>query len=311
MDKQPTIYIIGAGAIGKALAVFLQNAGRRVMLLRGTVDDGSIQAQHIHVETADGTVQEAAIKTATLSAVDTLTGIIVLANKSYGNENLARLIRAKAGTSPIVLLQNGLGVEKPFIEKDFSGVYRCVLFVTSQSINEKLIRFKPVAVCPVGIEKGDVATLDWIVQQLHTISFGFRIEPEIQNIIWKKAIVNSVFNSICPLLQTDNGIFYRNADVLKIGRRVIAECVAVANLKGILLSAVEVEESLLQISRLSDGQLISTLQDIQNNRRTEIDTLNVEIVRIAESVGLGDRVNDTRLLGELIKNFPTASISTP
>jgi 2-dehydropantoate 2-reductase len=68
-----------------------------------------------------------------------------------------------------------------------------------------------------------------------------------------------------------------------------------------LLDPAEVEENLLNISRSSDGQLISTLQDIRNKRRTEIETLNFEIVRIARSLGKENTVKETRLLGELTK----------
>ncbi|WP_071836934.1 ketopantoate reductase family protein [Terrimonas ferruginea] len=109
--------------------------------------------------------------------------------------------------------------------------------------------------------------------------------------------MNSVFNSVCPLLETDNGIFHRNVAALEIARTVIAECIAVARTQGISLTASEVEESLLKISKLSDGQLISTYQDILAGRRTEIDTLNFEIVRMAGNVN----VSNTKLLGELVR----------
>lgn len=147
------------------------------------------------------------------------------------------------------------------------------------------------------MEKGNVSTLEGIVSKLSTPQFEFKIEENIQPVIWKKAIVNSVFNSVCPLLETDNGIFHRNVAALEIARTVIAECIAVARTHGISLTAPEVEESLLKISKLSDGQLISTYQDILAGRRTEIDTLNFEIVRVARNVN----VSNTKLLGELVR----------
>ncbi|MBE7170036.1 MAG: 2-dehydropantoate 2-reductase [Williamsia sp.] len=300
MKVQNTIYIIGAGAIGKSLAVFLKEAAKQVLILRGSVDDGSSQTERIRVEAADG-IHEAEIEVATLSSFDCLQGIIVLANKSYGNERLATILQSKAGSSPVVLFQNGLGVEKPFMTDEFKEIYRCVLFVTSQSIDQTFIRFKPVDTCPIGIEKGNTDTLARIVQELSTPYFRFRSEEDIQQIIWRKAIVNSVFNSVCPLLEVDNGIFQRNADALEIARTIISECVAVAKIKGIMIDTDEVEESLLKISKSSDGQIISTLQDIFNKRRTEIDTLNLEIVHIAENIHTAYTVNNTKLLGKLVK----------
>lgn len=291
------IYIIGAGAIGKALAVLLKNAGKEVILIRGSVDNETVHTENIRVELSGGVVHEAEIEIATLSAFDSLQGMVVLANKSYGNANLAVALRPKIGTSPVVLLQNGLGVERPFFHAGFEQIHRCVLFVTSQSISEDTIRFKPVAVCPVGIEKGNLPTLEGIVSELSTPQFEFKIEENIQPVIWKKAIVNSVFNSVCPLLETDNGIFHRNVAALEIARAVIAECVAVAAFNGVMLTALEVEESLLKISKLSDGQLISTYQDILAKRRTEIDTLNFELVRVAGNID----VSNTKLLGEMVR----------
>src|SRR5690606_37550336 len=124
---------------------------------------------------------------------------------------------------------------------------------------------------------------------------------QIQSVIWKKAIINCVFNSVCPLLDIDNGIFHRNSDALALARRVIAECLVVAEANGVILRLCDIENSLLKISRVSEGQAISTLQDIRSRRRTEIDTLNPEIVRIAAQLELQNAVPETRLLGELIR----------
>jgi 2-dehydropantoate 2-reductase len=293
------IFIIGSGAIGKALAVFLKRAQRNVTIIRGSVSDGSRKTELLRVETADGIMHQASVDIVALNTLNVLDGIIVLANKSYGNQQLASTLTGKTGKSPIVLLQNGLGIEQPFIDQGFPEIYRCVLLVTSQSVDNVSVRFKPVGICPVGIEKGNQAGLYHIVDQLHTPHFGFQSEMNIQQMIWKKAIVNSVFNSVCPLLEVDNGIFHRNEIAMQLARRVISECTMVARSKGILIQADQVEDSLLQISKFSDGQLISTLQDIRNKRKTELNTLNSEIVRIAENLGMAETVRETKLLGQL------------
>ena len=55
------------------------------------------------------------------------------------------------------------------------------------------------------------------------------------------------------------------------------------------------------ISQFSDGQLISSYQDILNKRTTEIERLNFAVVKMAEAIGKGHLVKETRLLGELTK----------
>jgi 2-dehydropantoate 2-reductase len=55
-------------------------------------------------------------------------------------------------------------------------------------------------------------------------------------------------------------------------------------------------DSLLLISRSSDGHFISTLQDIRNHRPTEIATLNLAIAGMAATE---QAAIQTRLLGRL------------
>ncbi|MBF8964081.1 ketopantoate reductase family protein [Pontibacter sp. FD36] len=295
------IYIIGAGAIGKALAVFLKNAGRSVTLIRGSVEAIAAKRERLRVWLDEETTMETEVEITGLSALPLLDGIVVLANKSYGNAQLAERLRGRTADSPLVLLQNGIGVERAFLQGGFEQVFRCVLFVSSQGIDEQSVRFKPVAACPVGVVWGDQHRLESIVGALHTTNFPFVPENNLRPVVWKKAIINSVFNTVCPLLETDNGVFHRHEAARGIARSVIDECVGVAGRAGIMLDPLEVEESLLRISRDSEGQFISTLQDIRHNRPTELETLNLEIVRIASAQDQAATVRRTGVLGELTK----------
>lgn len=295
------VFIVGAGAVGKALAVCLKQKGKDVQLIRGHVDQGEARRENIVLEMKGDLKLEAEIEITTLGNHHQLKGLVVLTNKSFGNKDLAEKLKPMIKDSPVVLLQNGLGVEQPFLENDFPEIFRCVLFLTAQHTLENTVSYKPVAPSPVGSVGCGSTSLEGIVKILDTPHFRFMAEKNIQRVIWKKAIANCVFNSICPLLEVDNGIFHRNKDVFAMAHRVITECVTVANKKGIDLGISELEEQVLTISRMSDGQLISTLQDINNKRETEIDTLNFEIYRIAQAMNLASKVKETRLLGELIK----------
>lgn len=295
------IYIIGAGAVGKALAVCLQQQGKHVELVRGHVEEGVPHKQKIVLQFKDEAEIQEDIQVSSLKDHDRLDGLVVLTNKSFGNKTLSEKLAAKAKGAPIVLLQNGLGVEQPFLEKGFTEVYRCVLFVTCQHTNENTISYKPVAESPIGTINQNISDLKTVVDTLDTPNFRFVEETDIQRVIWKKAIANCVFNSICPLLEVDNGIFHRNEEVMSMAKRVIAECALIANKKGIDLGVYELEDQVLKISRMSDGQFISTLQDINNKRETEIDTLNFEIFRMAQALKVSDKVQETRILGELVK----------
>ena len=293
------IYIIGNGVIAKALAVALVSNGKKVTILRGSVDDESDYNEVIEVETGNETLK-AEVTISTLSNHSNLDGIILLTNKSFGNAQLAKKLQNKALHCPIVFLQNGLHIENSFIELGFPQLYRCVLLATSQSISDTKVRFRSVAASPIGIIKGTIDVLEQIVNEISTEVFAFSPEEHIQILIWKKVISNCVFNSICPLLEIDNGVFYRNEDALQLAKSVIGECIAVATKNGIRLTEDDVLQNVLSISKMSDGQKISTYQDILNGRETEIDTLNLTIEKVAKASG-NIAVPITALLGQMTK----------
>lgn len=293
------LYIVGNGVIAKALAVALTIHGRKVTILRGSTDEQAVVCENIQVEIGDR-ILTADVTICSISNYDKLDGIILLTNKSFGNQGLADKLKLKAKQSPIVFLQNGLYIENSFVDAGFTELYRCVLLATSQSITKSKVRFRAVASSPVGVVKGSDEVLNSIVEQLNTDIFSFRAEVDIQHVIWKKVISNCVFNSICPLLETDNGIFHRNDSALQIAKTVIHECLAVAKENGIQLTEDEVLQNVLSISKMSDGQKISTYQDILNKRETEIETLNFAIVKAALLTGK-IHVPVTALLGEMTK----------
>jgi 2-dehydropantoate 2-reductase len=302
IDKvKSKIYILGAGAIGKALAVFLKLEEKDVVLIRTTPGNHSTISKSIAVQLADGSSMQTSIEINSLHDINLFDGIVVLTNKSFANRAIAVALRKKIGSSPIVVMQNGLNVEEVFVKENFPAVYRCVLFSTSQLTSMNTVRFKPVSVSPIGIVNGDASRLNEIVALLDNLHFRFKSVEDIQPIIWRKTIANCVFNSVCPLLDVDNGLFHRNEVAKSIAVQVINECVLIAKAVGIELKTDEILDTVLLISKSSDGQLISTLQDIKNGRPTEIESLNFAIFEIARTMGMGGHLSATRLLGELTK----------
>lgn len=294
------VFVLGAGAIGLALAVHLKLDGRDTVLVRTSIDDFEEEMIPISLITLEDRLINVNVRTVSLERLEHLDGIIVITAKSYANETIATKLGKKTKQSPIVVMQNGLGVEQPFIDAGYAEIYRCILFVTSQMNGEYQIRYRPITTSLIGVIKGSEQSLLKIVEVLNTPGFPFSAENNIQEKIWQKAILNSVFNSICPLLEVDNGIFHRNDEVTQIALEIMEECIEVAAGIGIKLDIEQLKQQMLTISKRADGQYISTLQDILNGRQTEIDSMNMEIARIAEEQTPRVNVDKTRLLGELI-----------
>jgi 2-dehydropantoate 2-reductase len=299
MGLRETIYILGSGAIGFPLSAYLVDAGRTVVAVRTSRND--VPKSTITVTVHNGTERTSSrVETISLSQLTDVHGTIVIASKSYANNTIALELKARAATGPVVIMQNGVGVEKPFLDAQFSPIYRCVLFITSQAKSEYEFTTRPITASPIGIIDGNESGLKKCVEDLTTDGFPFRSEANIQKEIWRKAILNSVFNSICPLLEVDNGIFVRDADIAKLAREIVKECVMLTDRLNMGLSEGELMEQVMRISRGSDGILISTLQDIRSGRPTEIEFLNLEMARVAASLQPALVLPRTELLGKMI-----------
>src|ERR1700757_3411358 len=298
MHNQETIYILGSGAVGFPLAAYLTNTGRKVVAVRTSRND--VPKSTISVTVQDGTDRVTApIETISLSNLTNLDGTLVITTKSYTNPEIALLLKERTATGPLVIMQNGIGVERPFLEAGFGAVCRCVLYLTSQPTSEFEFSFHPITASPIGIIEGPEAELAKCAEQLNTEAFPFRAEANIQKEIWKKAIINSVFNSICPLLDVDNGVFVRDEETANLALRLVKECITLTDRLNIGLSESEVMQQIMRISAGSK-QLISTLQDIRNGRQTEIESLNLEIARLAASQQPPLYLPQTDLLGKII-----------
>ena len=292
-----TIYVLGSGAIGFPLAAHLTRAGRDVVAVRTSRDDVAEGTVTVGVHDGEDAVS-APVKTVSLSRLERLDGTVVIATKAYVNGEVARAIEAMGATGPVVVMQNGLGVERPFVDAGLLPVYRCVIYATGQSSSEYGYTFRPVAPSPVGVVEGDGGGLEACVARLSTDAFPFRVEADIRREVWKKAIINAAFNSLCPLLEVDNGVFVREAGVAELAREVVRECLSVTDRLNVGVSEEELMGQLMRISERSEGQTISTLQDIRAGRPTEIGSLNLEIARVAASLRL--EVPRTELLGKMI-----------
>jgi 2-dehydropantoate 2-reductase len=296
---QQPIYILGSGAIGFPLAAALTEAGRKVVAVRTSRND--IPGGTIPITVQDGDRSSTtAVETISLVNLERIEGLIVIASKSHANGAIAEALQTKSVKGAIVLLQNGIGVEQPFLAAGFAPIYRCILYISGQTLGEYHFAARAVLPSPIGIVQGDEAGLQHCVNALSTERSPFRLEANIQREIWKKTIINTTFNSLCPLLDADNGIFAHNAEAARLAREVVDECVALAERLGLDLGAEELIEQILFLSKQSAGRLTSTLQDLRYGRPTEIEYFNLALARIAAALEPPLPMPRVALLGHMV-----------
>lgn len=298
MSEALVVYVVGSGAVGMALAACLVQEGKRSVAVRTRQADAHRETLKVTLHNGPDRMT-VPVETVGISQLTSLDGLVAVTAKSYANAKIATELKRKMTNGPLVIMQNGIGVEKPFVEAGLPEIYRCILYLTSQGTVANEFGFHFIKSSPVGIVKGTEAGLNNAVSALSSAKFPFHVEKNIQREIWKKAIVNAVFNSICPLLETDNGVFVRDPAVAELADGVVKECLLLTDRLGLDLKHGELIEQIMNISKSSDGQLISTLQDIRNGRETEIEYLNLEMARTAAALQPRIELSMTEMLGKL------------
>lgn len=309
MGSQETSYILGAGAIGCPWAVFLAEAGRAVVAVR--------TSRHaIPSGTSAVTVQHGAnrisppVATISLAQLRQLDGTLVIASTAYANDALAQALQDQGATGPVVILQNGVGVEPPFLAAQYAPLYRGGLDVTSQATAADDCPCRAVTASPIGTINGSASGLEPCVAAVTTDGVPCRVEANRHREVWKTAIITAVFNSICPLLEVDPGVFAREEGTAQLAREVVRACVTLTDRLALGLSEQACREHSRRISQGSDGQWSSTRQDIHQGSPTELAWLNLAIARIAASRQPGLQLPRIAFLGNMIVATSLQSRST-
>jgi 2-dehydropantoate 2-reductase len=112
------------------------------------------------------------------------------------------------------------------------------------------------------------------------------LDPDFVNAAWHKLLVNAV---VCFMVFTGRraGIFRRH-DVATLGRRYLAECLAVARADGADLS----DEIVDMLAQAPPDVTTSMLTDREANRPLEWDIRNGVILRKAAAHGLATPISD-------------------
>ncbi len=124
-----------------------------------------------------------------------------------------------------------------------------------------------------------------IINYLNNAGFDVISSKNINSIIWKKLIMNSVINPLTAILQVRNGELLRSDHWIKLMRALYDEARQITNALDIELSE-ELWSELLNLIRSTSENNSSMLQDLQAGKKTEIDWINGALIRKAQQKGI-------------------------
>jgi 2-dehydropantoate 2-reductase len=274
------ICIVGPGAIGLFLAARLAQREQVTLVGRNVT---SSNTQLIRVVGALECQAEVSISPHLVEA-----DLVLVATKAIHLEAVMPLL--KDCTSPVVFIQNGLGINHltrtqlpgvPLIRGlCWVGIVRDALYT---------VRCNGFSRIALGSLQGDTDLLA-LQESLVKADLPTEIVDDIECAEWEKAMLNIGINGLCAITGERNGAVIYSPHLHAILVQLIHETQVVARAVGCDL---DLEESVIQSTRTTATNVNSMLQDIRAGRMTEIDYLNGFVMRLGNQLGIGTPYNTT------------------
>ena len=301
------IVIVGAGALGRLFGALLAKGGedvwfaeldREVVAAINEKGIGVTVHENVAPEKIDYYPARATDSGGAIAACD----LLVMAVKSYHvYEAILGVSHLVTDASPVVALLNGLGhlevmgrvVERKNIIAGFTNM-------AATALGPGLVVNDGVGKTKIGEYDGTISPR---LQKISGMLNKCAIETEpVQDIIsrmWCKVIVHAAINSVSAVVRQRNGHLIEGLESISLLKRLVDEGEEIADACGIVLGTTDLYAMLLATCRRTFNHLSPMLQDIINQRKTEVDALNGILYRYGKRNGVAADTHQTMF--ELIK----------
>ena len=290
------VVVLGAGAIGSVFGGLLARAGHRVTLIgrqphmQAIVDSGLLidgiwgehRVKNLVCYTSVAQMPEHERSDCELALVTV---------KSYDTDELLRkCVSLFPQGLTFVSLQNGLGNIECITR--YAGLSRViggrvifgVVFVENGHVRVTVVADKTALGVPAS-GTADRTLAESLAHMFSQAGIGCVVTDSIEQLLWGKMLYNCALNSLATILNTHYGSLIETG-MQDAMLRIVEEIFDVASLCGVELPYANPRDYV----RVLFGELIprtynhlpSMLQDINRGKKTEIDSLNGYIVKLAQ-----------------------------
>ncbi|OQX14400.1 MAG: hypothetical protein BWK76_14745 [Desulfobulbaceae bacterium A2] len=272
------IVIVGGGAIGTLCGVFLSRGGHEVSVV--DTDPGIVEAigqrgLGLLAREANSpdevlfTPARAVTNPAAIKECDLILLTVKSANTLTAMRSVSHLVGASA---PVLSLQTGLGnlelMEKVVGREHILGGFT---FMAATAMASGIARHGGEGKTYIGELDGDDSERCRRIGALLTdCGIPCTVVQRVVGRLWCKVIVYSAINSLSSVLRVKNGQLLERMESIALMQRLLDEGQSVARAHAVDLVFANLYDVLFDACRRTGDNLSSMLQDILNNRSTEI-----------------------------------------
>lgn len=295
------IVIVGGGAIGTLFGVLLGRGGHQVTLIDS--EPGIVEAvnrQGIGLLAGESASPDEVLFSparATGDAGEVAACDLVLLTVKSGRtlsaiRSVARLIGAAA---PVLSLQTGLGnlemMEQVVAREHILGGFT---FMAATAMAPGIVRHGGEGKTYIGeLDGGESERCRRIAGLFADCGLLCSVVHRIVGRLWCKVIVYSAINALSSILRVKNGQLLERLESVTLMQRMIDEGREVARARAIDLVFPNLYDLLFDACRRTGGNLSSMLQDILNERPTEIGAQCGALASFGKAAGVATPTQQT------------------
>ncbi|MDP4179415.1 MAG: ketopantoate reductase family protein [Bacillota bacterium] len=290
------ILIYGSGAVGLGVAAAIYDGGLDIDLIaRGktkeaVISNGIIRKgifKEIFVPADEINVYE------NLSQVNGRYDFVLVCTKTTGtseaSDELYKYSDILEKDGKIVIFQNGFGNDEPFLNHFSKDKIYSARVITGFSRPERNISLVTVHSAPILIGSlygNNLKAVEPLANAINKGGIPCETNTEVSKALWAKMIYNCTLNPLGAILNVAYGKLTKSESSVFIMNKIIDEIFAVINAAGYETywkdSESYKEVFYNEILPPTYNHRSSTLQDIERKIKTEIDSLNGYVIKLAK-----------------------------
>jgi len=297
------IVVTGLGALGIAFATFLKKSGNTVFGITKekylkNFEKNTVRVKGIwgsHTARLDGIYSNP-------SQIKEKIDLIILTVKSYDTKKALNQIKPIVGNETLILIaQNGYGNYEKAVEIFGKGkVLLSRVIFGSKVIDKNSVE---ITVNADDVRIGDPSKtvpekkILKIVETINKSGIPASYAPDVYQILWDKILYNCALNPLGALLECSYGDLADNTHSRQVMEDIIKEIFVVTRANQIKLRWENPDKYLKHFFENlippTKKHFPSMFYDLKSGKKTEIDSLNGAIVKLAEKKGIQAPTNKT------------------
>jgi len=292
MRGDTLLIVLGSGSVGSLFGGLIASSGYDVVLV-------GRPGKHIQqIKTQQLTIRGLKNCRLSLPAYDSVVNIssliekaafILITTKAHQTaeaiKNLKGLVPKKV---PLILLQNGMGVEE-LLANEFPGnlILRAVTSIGVCRPEPGVVEYTGLGETFLGYySEAERVIAERLKKLIFTAGLEVKLDSNIKGRVFTKTIVNCALNPLTALYQVKNKEILQQKPLREKAALLAQEAWNVAKAMHITLTVEDPIAYTFEVIRKTGENINSMLTDILGKRLTEIDFLNGKIVSLGQKLGV-------------------------